>query len=94
MFGRSYNQFEIGFGATYMQFNKDYDSTIGQYDVNVSYAGLNGNIGFRHQNADGGLFYRIGFTPMLSILNGDKISVLKDNALMSMAGISIGWTFK
>jgi hypothetical protein len=94
MFGRYSNLFEVGFGATYMNVYKNYEKTLGKYDDNVSYAGLNAHIGLRHQNTEGGFFYRVGFTPMLSILNYEEIPIIKDKILIPMAGVSIGWTFK
>jgi hypothetical protein len=94
IFGRSYNLLDIGFGATYMHVSKNYSEPLGKYDDNISYAGLNAHISFRHQVTEGGLFYRIGFTPMLSILNYKNIPIIADKVLIPMAGIAIGWTFK
>lgn len=94
MFGRYSNLFEIGFGATYLNVYQNYDKSIGKYSDNVTYVGLNGNIGFRHQNTEGGWFYRIGFTPMLSVLNYNDIPIIKDKIFLPMAGVSVGWTFR
>jgi hypothetical protein len=94
MYGRYSNMFELGFGLTFLYVTQNYNNEVGKYKDNVSYAGLNGNIGFRHQNAEGGIFYKIGFTPMLSFMNYGLIPVIADNAFIPMGGISIGWTFK
>lgn len=94
MFGRGSELFEFGFGATYQHIRKNWDSQNGQYNDNISYAGITGNIGFRHQNSDGGLFYKVGFTPMYSVLNYKDIPIIASHAFIPMAGISIGWTFR
>ena len=94
MYGRYSNMFEFGLGVTYLYITKNYSDEDGKYNDNVPYAGVNGNIGFRHQNADGGIFYKIGFTPMYSLLNYKQIPIIAKNAFIPMGGISIGWTFK
>ena len=53
MYGRYSNMFEFGFGATYLYVTENWNVEDGEYSDKLSYAGLNANIGFRHQNADG-----------------------------------------
>jgi hypothetical protein len=94
MWGRYSNLFEIGFGATYLYIDKKYGNERNSYSDYIPYLGINGNIGYRHQNADGGLFYKFGFVPMLSIMNYDMITIISKNAFIPMISVSIGWTFK
>ena len=65
LFGRSYNLLDIGFGFTYMYVLENYSQTVGKYTDNLSYVAANAHISFRHQVTEGGIFYRIGFTPMM-----------------------------
>lgn len=93
MLGRGYNQLEIGGGATFLKLSKNFKEGIGVYEDDVSYAGISTVIGFRHHSAEGGLFYRLGFTPIISVVNSNKIPIIADKRFIPLAGLSIGWTF-
>ena len=65
--------FETGLGFSY-------DFNVGDFVVPI-------RIGYRYQKPDGGLFYKIGFTPFY--IN----DLLGSPALIPWGGLALGWTF-
>jgi hypothetical protein len=81
LIGKDHN-LEIGIGYTFLGFYIDY--------INRPHL-IFYRIGYRYQKTDGGLFFRIGFTPYSFIDKAPGINL--DNPFMPWGGIAIGWTF-
>ena len=92
MFGMANTTIETGLGLQYLYFYGNYEKTRGKYKDDLSYLAATGRIGLRYQK-DRGLFFRLGFTPILSLMNHDKVPVLGKHKFKPMAGIAIGYTF-
>lgn len=92
MFGMANTTLETSLGMQYLYFYRNYEKTIGKYDDNLSYLAATGRIGLRYQK-DRGFFFRLGFTPILSLMNHDKVPVLGKHKFKPMAGIGFGYTF-
>jgi len=93
MFGMGNALIETGLGIQYLFFYKNYskDPAV-TADNNISYLAASGRLGLRIQK-DRGFFFRAGFTPILSLMNHDKIPILGAHKFKPMAGIGIGYTF-
>lgn len=76
MYGIKYH-IEAGVGSFYDFYNKDF-AIILRY-------------GYRFQKPEGGMFYKIGFTPLIT----KSVPIFGENfTFIPWGGISIGWTFK
>jgi hypothetical protein len=77
--GRYNSHFEIGFGADLLR--SRYSKVPGFYVVPTA------NLTYRHQKPEGGVFYKIGYTPVFH----------DDNSLLiifwASCGLAIGYTF-
>ncbi len=80
LIGSNHN-FEIGIGITIPII---LESNIDLYPLCLIY-----RIGYRYQKEEGGLLFRIGFTPF-SVLSTRGLIV---QPIIPWAGIAIGWTF-
>ena len=102
IYGRGNQHFEVGVGLTY---NQGYSMDINYLHEVVYYSReifAVIRLGYRFQKKDGGLFWKLGFTPYFLIkdyivktdvpeLSPSFISVPK---VIPMGGIAIGYTFR
>ncbi len=84
--GNGLTYFEFGLGGTYMQgldkpnFSKSFFASL--------------RLGYRYQKDEGGLMFRIGFTPLLPIILDDEYQLDTDYIpLLPSVGLSVGYTF-
>lgn len=101
LFGKRENHFELGFGLT----------TMFQEETNVTYNSIDyyryvrfysvPRIGYRYQKPEGGFFFRIAFTPVISYLDVDRAGAYLEyptnsyNALpFPLFGVCLGHTHK
>ena len=84
---------EISAGLNYLYVYKNYnDSSQTKYNDNISYLGATGRIGIRYQKKKS-IFFRAGYTPMLSLIGYKKIPIIADKTFHSFYGAAIGYTF-
>ena len=76
------NNFELGFGCTLPIVEPIQDGS------NMSYLFFY-RIGYRYQKEDGGMFFRIGFTPF----SGRDLHPPKNWPVWPWGGITVGWMF-
>jgi hypothetical protein len=89
LWGANNHYLEIGGGSTFIylvQNEESYGSS------NTSLLLLNTRVGYRFQKKEGGLLFRIGFTPLFPIIIDKDTSV--DRYFIPFGGISIGYTLK
>ena len=85
--GKNNHNLEIGIGAT--AFFKEYVETT--RDNFLSLASF-GRIGYRYQKNNGGIFFKVGFTPIIQFKkNMDSIN---PKYVYPWAGLAIGYTLK
>ena len=72
---------ELGVGTTFVRSVGTTGGTVFQFDNITGFIGT-GTIGYRYQQENGGINFRIAFVP-----------VLYDEGLLAEGGISIGYTF-
>jgi hypothetical protein len=98
--GRQNNFLEIGLGVTgiYDQYYS-FDPRVPIRDSKVQDLALMAvvRIGYRHQKREGGLFYKVGFTPLAGVVldlrqNADQTNL--ENFAYPWMGAAIGWTLK
>lgn len=86
LIGKENKYFEIGFSGLYQQnFDKTHisKSLIGSF-----------RLGYRYQKDDGGLTYRVGFTPLLPIILDDEYQLDADFVpALPWIGLSVGHVF-
>ena len=92
--GSSAHLFEMSAGFTYLHFRKNWTEALGQFEQSVDYQAITGRIGYRYEKPRGGLFLRIGFTPISNYRNGDQVPIFGKGPFIPMAGIGAGWTLK
>lgn len=90
LWGANNHHLEIGGGSTFYYLVQDEESYS---PSNTSLLLLTTRVGYRFQKRDGGLLFRIGFTPLFTI-NVDKDISSFDRSFTPWGGISIGYTFK
>ena len=72
---------ELGAGTTFVKSHGSTNGTYFQFDNDTGFIGT-ATIGFRYQQDNGGINFRIAFVP-----------VLYDDGLIAEGGVSIGYTF-
>ncbi len=84
--GKGLTYFEFGLAGTYMQgldkpsFSKSLFASL--------------RLGYRYQKDNGGLLFRIGFTPLLPIILDDEYQLNTDYIpLLPSIGLSVGYSF-
>ncbi len=92
MIGGGALMLETGIGLNYLYVYKNYDDSIGEYKDNVNYLGLTGRIGLRYEKQHS-IFFRLGYTPMYSLINYKKIPIIANKKYISMFGAGIGYTW-
>jgi hypothetical protein len=83
---------ETGIGLNYLYVYKNYNDSIGKYKDNVNYLGLTGRIGLRYEKQHS-IFFRLGYTPMYSLINYKEIPIIANKKYISMFGAGVGYTF-
>jgi hypothetical protein len=95
--GRNNHHLELGLGFTPMYDTYPIMGLDGQKDV-VQDLALMGvaRIGYRHQKREGGLFYKIGFTPLLGTVYdlSNRLSRPTELFAYPLVGLSLGYTLK
>ena len=72
---------ELGIGTTFMRSQGSTNGTTFQFDNDTGFFGT-ATIGYRYQQADGGINFRIGFVPTVSAYG-----------FIPIGGLSVGYTF-
>jgi len=98
--GKQNNFFELGLGISgyydHYSFNNP-SLTVRENQVRELALMAVLRIGYRHQKSDGGLFYKVGFTPLAGVVI-DLDSKFNFNTAEKFAypliGAAIGWTLK
>lgn len=90
LWGASNHHLEIGSGSTFFYLVQNEESYSPQ---STSLFLLTNRVGYRFQKREGGLLFRIGFTPLFAI-NVDKDISSFDRSFYPMGGMSIGYTLK
>lgn len=89
LWGANNHHFEIGGGSTFIYLVQNEES----YSLsNTSLLLLTTRVGYRFQKREGGLLFRIGFTPLFPIIIDKNTSV--DRSFFPSGGISIGYTLR
>ena len=83
LIGNKHN-IEIGIGITLPIF---ISTELNHYIDNFYWFNLY-RVGYRYQKKEGGLLFRIGFTPWTFFITGDKVGTN-----FTWGGIAVGWTF-
>lgn len=99
--GKGNNYLELGAGVTYL--HEGYDSYV-QTEFGlprigyIKHQNLNyfGRIGYRYQKTNGGVFFKVGFTPSVRFIKGRGYIASANSAIgyILSAGLSIGYTLK
>jgi hypothetical protein len=95
--GRNNHHLELGLGFTPMYDTYPLRSLDGQADAAQDLALMGvGRIGYRNQKREGGLFYKIGFTPLLGSVYGLNERTSRSTELFAypLVGLSLGYTIK
>jgi hypothetical protein len=90
--GRNNHHLEIGLGFTSV-----YDTyPLSRYQVKDLLLMGVAWIGYRHQKREGGMFYKVGFTPLLGTLYDLRTEEKRENEFFSypLVGLAIGYTLK
>lgn len=90
--GKSSWLVEAGLGIQYLFFYRNYSAAAGTFSDDVSYLAATGRVGIRYERPRG-FFFRIGYTPMYSLINHDKIEPLSNHKFIHMMGLGVGYTF-
>lgn len=90
------NHLEIGVGLTYskgiiQERDTPYVSKNTFQSLEAIYSTI--RIGYKYQKPTGGLFFRVGFTPMIMIYRLSDRKISGENFIPS-AGIGLGYTFR
>ena len=86
--------FEISGGYVDQLYYKNYNEVLKQMrNSNFTYRAISGRIGFRYEQPKGGLFIRVGFTPIYSLVGQDLIYAIGDRRFIPMFGAGLGYTF-
>lgn len=93
MLGGGAIMLETSLGLDYLFVYKNYNHKADSMDNKQHYLGLLGRIGLRYEKKKS-LFIRAGYTPMLSLINFNKIPILVTKRYNSMFGLGVGYTFK
>jgi len=72
---------ELGAGTTFVRSQGTTNGTVFQFDNITGFIGT-ATIGYRYQQDNGGINFRIGFVP-----------ILYDEGLIAAGGLSVGYTF-
>lgn len=97
--GKGNNFFEVGLGVAGVYFSRNnyHQGQLMDTDKTLSVISTF-RIGYRHQKIEGGMFYKIGFTPMASfgfdLSQSDPNPEDKNYKILPWMGASIGWTLK
>jgi hypothetical protein len=92
--GRNKHFLEIGLG-----FTATYD-TYPVSDVQIKDLAVMGvaRVGYRHQKPEGGLFYKVGFTPMAGLVYDlryrNRATNLNSAFAYPLVGLAVGYTLK
>jgi hypothetical protein len=81
LYGKTTSFLEVGVGTTFLYSRGSTNGTVFQFDNVTGFIGT-GTIGYRYQQEEGGINFRIAFVP-----------ILYDQGLIYGGGISIGYTF-
>jgi hypothetical protein len=81
LYGKTTSFLELGAGTTFLISHGSTNGTVFQFDNITGFIGT-ATIGYRYQQADGGMNFRIGFVPIFS-----------DEGITPAGGLSIGYTF-
>lgn len=92
LIGKSTWLIETGLGASYLYVYNNYSVDRGRFSDNVSYLAITGRLGIRYERSRS-VFFRIGYTPMLSVMNADRIEAFSKHSFIHMASLGIGYTF-
>ena len=92
MIGGGALMFETGIGLNYLYAYKNYNRSTKFYEQNQHYLGITGRVGLRYEKKRS-IFFRIGYTPIFSMINYKKIPIIADKRLLSMFGFGIGYTW-
>ena len=91
--GKENHYLELGIGMTpwyenYISLIETPDGTRVKHLAILAF----GRLGYRYQKKDGGIFFKLGFTPMVQF--NDKVYKYKDKSVVLWAGLAIGYTLK
>jgi hypothetical protein len=104
LFGKNNHHLELGVGLSYLkitqQIFKDYSKTYEE-----QYVYFTPKFSYRYQAPDGGLFFRLSFTPPIALMTknsfgaedyvSDAYTPLSYGSAVTLwAGVSLGWTIK
>lgn len=81
LYGKTSSFLELGVGTTFLNSKGSTNGTVFQFDNVTGFIGT-GTIGYRYQQEEGGINFRIAFVP-----------ILYDQGLIYGGGLSIGYTF-
>ena len=81
LYGRGHSFLELGAGTTFVRSEGSTNGTYFQFDNITGFIGT-ATIGYRYQQANGGINFRIAFVP-----------ILYDQGLIPAGGLSVGYTF-
>jgi hypothetical protein len=81
LYGKTSSFLELGVGTTFLHSRGSTNGTVFQFDNVTGFIGT-GTIGYRYQQEEGGINFRINFVP-----------ILYDQGLTYGGGLSIGYTF-
>ncbi len=95
LIGRSALLLEISGGFLGQYYYKNYDSiSQKKKSSTLFYQAITGRIGLRYEPPKGGLFFRIGFTPLYSLTDYDQIYPINNRRFIPLIGAGIGYTFR
>ncbi|NTW33797.1 MAG: hypothetical protein HGB12_14450 [Bacteroidetes bacterium] len=92
MIGGGALMFETGLGINYLYAYKNYNPSTKLYEQNQHYLGITGRLGLRYEKKRS-IFFRLGYTPIYSVINYKKIPIIADKRLLSMFGFGVGYTW-
>jgi hypothetical protein len=81
LYGKNTSFLELGAGTTFMISRGSTNGTVFEFDNITGFIGT-ATIGYRYQQADGGMNFRIGFVPIFC-----------DEGIIPAGGLSVGYTF-
>jgi len=81
LYGKTNSFLELGAGTTFVRSNGTNTGTNFEFDNITGFIGT-ATIGYRYQQENGGINFRIAFVP-----------IIYDDGLIAAGGISIGYTF-
>jgi len=95
LIGRSSFLFEISAGFLGQDYYKNYDSiTKKTKSSSLYYQAVTGRLGIRYEAPKGGLFIRLGFTPIYSLSEYAVIYPVYNRRFIPMFGAGIGYTLR